>query len=296
VWEAEVQIPVKKTSSVIALSLTFLIVMFLIKSIPVFATCSSGGPGGGGGSGGGTQANGSAGTSGAVGCGSGGGGGGGSAGAGNGGNGAGGGVLLKNTSGSMTISGTIDTRGGGSSTTNGGTVKIFYSGSVPSTIGVTSGRTYTQSLSVNTAPGAPTLLSPASGATNQSKSPLLQVKTTDADSDYLKYKILLYNSDCSTGLQTYDETSSQTGWSGQDQQTGTAYTGSSSLSGSTGAIYGLAILSANTTYCWQAAAIDPAGTNTFGANSSTQLFTTGSAISQTQVTGGSTLTGGSLVR
>jgi len=56
-----------------------------------------------------------------------------------GGAGAGGGVLIKAPS--ITISGNINARGG-SSATNGGTVKIFYKGTAPSTSGITAGRTY----------------------------------------------------------------------------------------------------------------------------------------------------------
>jgi hypothetical protein len=149
---------------------------------------------------------------------------------------------------------------------------------------------------VNVAPAAPTLLSPASGATGVSTGPLLQLKATDGDNNYLRYKILLYNSDCSTGLQTFDQTSSQTGWSGQDQQTSTAYTGNSILSASTVATYGNASLSASTQYCWKGAAIDPGGTNGFGSFSSTQLFTTGSATGQVQINGGVNINGGTLIR
>lgn len=148
----------------------------------------------------------------------------------------------------------------------------------------------------NSTPAAPTLVSPTSGATGVSTSPLLQLRTTDADNNYLRYKILLYNSDCSTGLQTFDQTSSQTGWSGQDQQSATAYTGNSVLTSSTVATYGAASLSANTQYCWKGAAIDPAGTNTFSSYSSTQLFTTGSAVVPVQLNGGTQIRGGTLIR
>jgi len=58
-----------------------------------------------------------------------------------GGVGAGGGVLIKAPS--ITLSGSINARGG-SSTANGGTVKIFYKGTAPSTSGITAGRTYMQ--------------------------------------------------------------------------------------------------------------------------------------------------------
>ena len=260
--------------------------------------------GGDGGLGGGPGLTGSSGqtgySTGNVACpggGGGGGGGGGSASGGSGGSAAGGSLLIKNTGGSMTLSGTVDTRGSGSSTTNGGTVKLFFTGSSPSTSGISSGRTYTSNLSgTNSTPSYPSLVNPGSGATNVSTSPLLQLVSSDPDNDYLRYKILLYNSDCTTGLQTFDQTSTQVGWSGQDQQTATAYTGNSVLAVSSVATYGAASLSANTQYCWKGAAIDPGGTNTFSSFSPTQLFTTGSATGQVQINGNTQIRGGTLLR
>lgn len=136
----------------------------------------------------------------------------------------------------------------------------------------------TQSFTTNNVPAAPTLNTPSSGASGVSTSPVFTLRTTDAESDYLQYKIILYQSDCSTVVATADQTSSQTGWSGQDQQTSTAYTGSSTITSSTMATYTYTgTLSAATTYCWKAQAIDPGGSNTFGSFSSTQSFTTNSA-------------------
>jgi len=61
--------------------------------------------------------------------------------------GAGGGILLKCPADSaISIKGTIDDRGGGDSPDNGGTVKIFYAGTIPSIARVYTGRLYTQSL------------------------------------------------------------------------------------------------------------------------------------------------------
>ena len=111
--------------------------------------------GGGGGSGGAAQTAGTTGTAG--GCtlvvivcrGGGGGGGGGGGNGGIGGAGAGGGIVLKSqlTNG-VTITGSVLSRGGGAVTTNGGTCKIFYKGSTPSTGGVSCGRVYTASVGV----------------------------------------------------------------------------------------------------------------------------------------------------
>lgn len=130
----------------------------------------------------------------------------------------------------------------------------------------------------NASPAAPTLITPANGATGVSTLPSFTLRTTDPDNDYLRYKIVLYQSDCTTLVGTFDQTASQTGWSGQDQQAGTAYTGSNTLTSSTIATYtAQSALANSTTYCWKAAAIDPAGTNTFSAYSATQSFTTAAA-------------------
>jgi prepilin-type N-terminal cleavage/methylation domain-containing protein len=59
---------------------------------------------------------------------------------GSGAGGAGGGTLLKAPT--VSISGSVDARGGGNDTGNGGTVKIFYRGSAPSTGGISAGRIY----------------------------------------------------------------------------------------------------------------------------------------------------------
>ncbi|MBI4034472.1 hypothetical protein HY380_01080 [Candidatus Saccharibacteria bacterium] len=126
-------------------------------------------------------------------------------------------------------------------------------------------------------PAAPTLTSPSSGATGVALAPVFTFRTTDADNDYLKYRLYLYASDCSTpvGSSPFTQASSQTGWSGQDQQDATAYTGNATIGSSTLATYTYqATLSYNTTYCWKADAIDPAGTNGYSAASSTRTFTT----------------------
>lgn len=130
--------------------------------------------------------------------------------------------------------------------------------------------------SSNSPPGAPTLSSPASGATNVDVNPDFTLSSTDTDSDHLKYKIVLYDSDCSSApppygtVQTFDQTSDQTNWTGQDQDGGTTY-----ASGSP-ATYSLAgtPLSFNHTYCWKGAAMDPLGSATFSSYSATQTFTT----------------------
>jgi len=152
---------------------------------------------------------------------------------------------------------------------------------------------------VNTAPPAPTLIAPAASATGVSTSPTFQLRTTDADGDYLRYRIQLYQSDCTTLVATLDQTVSQTGWTGQDANTNTAYVGSATLTSSTIANHTYqAALSNSTTYCWRAAAADPAGTNTWSANSATSSFTTAAAAGATapvQINGGVQFRGGTRI-
>ena len=116
----------------------------------------------------------------------------------------------------------------------------------------------------NAVPNAPSLDAPADTAANQSLSPVLQTTTTDAESDYLRYKIeLCTNVGMTTGCQTFDQTVSQTGWSGQNAQTSTAYTSG------TQATYTIQTpLAANTTYYWRSYAVDPGGSNTWSATQS----------------------------
>ena len=119
----------------------------------------------------------------------------------------------------------------------------------------------TQSFNMNTTPATPTLSVPTDGATGVSLYPALQTVTTDANSDYLRYEIALCtNVGMTTGCQTFDQTSSQTGWSGQNAQTSTAYT-----SGTTATYTLTSPLPQNTTYYWRSYAIDPAGTDTWSS-------------------------------
>jgi hypothetical protein len=124
---------------------------------------------------------------------------------------------------------------------------------------------YFDDLQSNTIPGIPTLDTPTNTAVNQSLTPQLKTTSTDVDSDYLRYKIIICtNSGMSVGCQTFDQTSSQTGWSGQNTQTSTAYT-----SGTQGVYTVQSALSYNTTYYWQSYAIDPGGSNSWSSTQST---------------------------
>ena len=134
-------------------------------------------------------------------------------------------------------------------------------------------------------PLAPTLFSPPNGGTNVPLNPEFRLAATDADADDLQYKIQLCSTvTCSTVLYTFDQTLSQTGWSGQDNLTATAY-GSDPASAalSTLAFYNFttANLAQNSTYYWRAYAIDPAGTNTFSPASS--IFTFSTNLTETRI-------------
>jgi len=132
----------------------------------------------------------------------------------------------------------------------------------------------------NVPPISPSLSAPASGAANIDVLPDFTLSSTDADSDHLKYKIVLYDSDCASApppygtVQTFDQTSDQTNWTGQDQDSGTTYASGSpatfSLTGTP--------LSFSHTYCWKGAAIDPLGSAAFSSYSATQTFTTGAIV------------------
>lgn len=129
-------------------------------------------------------------------------------------------------------------------------------------------------LSGNASPNAPTLSTPASGATNVSLTPSFTLSTTDPEGEAVKYRLYLYQSDCSTavGGSPFSQSVSGTGWNNGT----TAYT-----SGATATYTYQGTLADNTTYCWKADAIDPAGSNSYGTASSTRLFTT-RAITLTQ--------------
>lgn len=149
---------------------------------------------------------------------------------------------------------------------------------------------------VNTAPAAPTLSLPAANANGAAVNPRFELSTTDADGDYLKYKIdVCSTSNCSAVVRTIDQTSSQTGWAGQDQQSATAYTGAVLIGNSKTAVhfYQMPALNPNTQYWWRAYAIDPAGTNTFSAPSTIATFTT--AAQEVKIQGGVEIRGGTKI-
>ena len=124
---------------------------------------------------------------------------------------------------------------------------------------------------MNSSTNAPSLDSPTDTAIDQSLTPALKTTATDADSDYLRYKIeLCENLAMTTNCQTFDQTSSQTGWSGQDAESSTAY-----ASGTQATYTVQSSLDKNTTYYWRSYAIDPGGTNAWSSTQGTPYsFTT----------------------
>jgi hypothetical protein len=143
-------------------------------------------------------------------------------------------------------------------------------------------------------PGVPTLLSPPAGGIGINNTGPFMLAATDPDSDTLKYKIdICTTSNCSSILQTIDQTSSQSGWTDQNAANGTAYSSSASLlANSQTAVFVLPVgtLSPATQYWWRAYSIDPAGTNTWSSASGIQTFTTGTSV--VTIGGGVTLSGG----
>src|SRR5690606_30130513 len=128
---------------------------------------------------------------------------------------------------------------------------IFYSNGSP--------ELYDWQISFNEPPETPTLLAPANTSVLNNLTPTLQFTTTDFESDYLRYKIEICtnsNMDMGVGCQTFDQTIDQTNFSGQDAETGTAYS-----SGTTASYTFSSQLPINTTYYWRVYAIDPGGSD-----------------------------------
>ena len=147
---------------------------------------------------------------------------------------------------------------------NFGTTYYWRSYAIDPGVGITwsstQGTPYSFTTLVSTVPNPPTLDSPADGAISQSITPVLKTTATDpSGTDYLRYKIYICSdSACNTVLQTINQTSSQTGWSGQNAQTNTAYTSG------TQAVYTVqSALNWSTTYYWSSIAKDPGNSNTW---------------------------------
>ena len=123
------------------------------------------------------------------------------------------------------------------------------------------------SFTTNQVPNVPTLDSPST-ASLVSTTPVLTLTATDPEADNIQYKIeLCEDVGMSVSCQTFNQASSQTGWSGQNGDGGTTYT-----SGTQGTYTVQSALTKGLTYYWRGSAIDPAGSNTFGSTSSVINF------------------------
>jgi hypothetical protein len=147
--------------------------------------------------------------------------------------------------------------------------------------------------SANEAPSVPTLIAPTSSQTGLTSLPQFQLRSYDLNSDYLRYGLKVYstqtecNADSATNLvRTMDQTSSQTGWSSKDTQSGTAYVSNYTITSSTPAshFYQAPSLNPNATYWWKGRAIDPGGTNTWSAWTTCQSFST--SLNEIRIQGG----------
>ena len=123
-------------------------------------------------------------------------------------------------------------------------------------------------LSLNDIPEIPTLTDLTGFRTT---TPTLNLYSTDVDNDYLQFKITLCtDSAMTTNCQTFDQTSSQTGWSGQNANSNTAYN-----SGSNASYTIQSALQENTTYYWKAITYDPNGSKHWSeTQTNPSIFTT----------------------
>ena len=122
----------------------------------------------------------------------------------------------------------------------------------------------------NITPPAPSISSPANLATNVALNTAVTMTTTDANSDYVQYKVQIATDPTFTqNLLTFDQSSSQTGWSGQNASGNTAYN-----SGSTATYTPATPFEQGKTYYVRGYAIDPAGTNLWSSVGSAISFTT----------------------
>lgn len=167
------------------------------------------------------------------------------------------------------------------------------------TNGAASTCTYPSMESFSQAPQAPIIYYPANGSTAISDAPLIQLRTSDTFSNYVQYVVewCPVNSwPCASGGGSFDQTASQSGWAEQDAGSGTGYATSTIEANSTMGQYSVSpgVLAPNTTYYLRAKAIDPGGSNSFSAYSTTNSFTT--APQEVRIQGGTTIKGGTVIQ
>ncbi|HEY5152726.1 MAG TPA: hypothetical protein VII55_02005, partial [Candidatus Saccharimonadales bacterium] len=161
--------------------------------------------------------------------------------------------------------------------------------------------TYPSMESFSQSPQAPIIYFPANGSTNIADSPVIQLRTSDQFANYVQYVVEWCPANswpCASGGGSFDQTASQTGWSEQDANSATAYVTSATESNSTMGEYSVSpspgVFAPSTTYYLRAKAIDPGGSNTFSAYSSTYSFTTGAQ--DVRIQGGTNINGGTTIQ
>lgn len=99
--------------------------------------------------------------------------------------------------------------------------------------------------------------SPSNGNQSVPLRPPLKMTAVDPDSNYLRYKVQMCSDFAMTqSCQTFDQTSSQVGWTGKNADENTAYT-----SGTQATYTPVSNLNSGQTYFWRAYSIDYQGTN-----------------------------------
>ena len=145
-----------------------------------------------------------------------------------------------------------------------------------------------------TPPNAPTLAYPLNGSGDVSLKPEFSLAATASYVSYFQYKIdICSTSNCSVVLRTIDQTTSQSGWLGQSQQSNTAYYGGLSIVEYAIHRYQDPSLSVNTQYWWRGYAVAPAVGGAFSVPSNIYTFTTRSSQNDVQLNGGVNITSGS---
>lgn len=194
----------------------------------------------------------------------------------NGGGGSGGGIILESPT--ITSTGTISANGGAGNGTGGGGGggRVFAITNSTPTVTVTGGTGANNGASGTymrqRMPSVTTATLPADIATNQSQNVAFTFSATDADSDYLRYRLELADDNgFATNLHTFVEGSDTGGqtvtdnaltvtFTGQNAESSTAYTSGSTA---TATIYSSTPLLQNHTYYWRASAIDPGGVDSY---------------------------------